>query len=149
MVLVILTAGVILPPDQAVYPDEARSSGRYSSALDCDGTRELIPTPLPVADVLHVRGPPIVVGSCFLPPRIQPDRDGLKPLGALLSAGGFSGGSRILSVSGRDRKQGEASVSALSFLLMCNAIAFVYDHSKMWWRKNIDRRTARRRSFER
>jgi len=50
-----------------------------------------------------------------------------------------------LWVSERHEKQGGASVSTLTLLLMLNAIVFLYDRSKTWWRENVAGRVARRR----
>src|SRR5579864_2467971 len=44
------------------------------------------------------------------------------------------------------REAGEASVSTFTFFVMLNAMVFVYHHSRSWWRENVWRRAARRRS---
>lgn len=82
-------------------------------------------------------------GSCLFPQEMQSERDSLGPLRTISSKCAFTAGVRILTVSERRKEQGEASVSALSFLLMLNAIVFAYDHSKRWWRENVWRRVAK------
>jgi len=49
-------------------------------------------------------------------------------------------GVRLLTDFERRDEPNEVSVSALTLLLMLNAIAFAYDHSKIWWHEHVWRR---------
>jgi len=50
----------------------------------------------------------------------------------------------VLMVSKRRNGQGEVSVSALTVLVMLDAIALAYEQTRTWWRDHVWRRVTKR-----